>query len=105
MVSSSRPSRACSSFWNLHKRVLTAADSFAESNHRIGSTWTHEDASEMMFDDLVRSNNIDIDEDDVNFIKDLIQGKSRLSAYKKSPEKKFLFDIVANKRNGIDVDK
>ena len=59
----------------------------------------------MMFDDLVRSNNIDIDEDDVNFIKDLIQGKSRLSALKNPPEKKILFEIVANKRNGIDVDK
>ena len=59
----------------------------------------------MMFDDLVRSNNIDIDEDDINFIKDLIQGKPRLSALKNPPEKKFLFEIVANKRNGIDVDK
>ena len=69
------------------------------------SKWSHEDASEMMFDDLVRSNGIDIDEDDINFIKDLIQGKVRLSEHKNPPEKKFLFDIVANKRNGIDVDK
>lgn len=59
----------------------------------------------MMFDDLVRSNSIDIDEDDIGFIKDLIQGKSNLSKHKQPPEKKFLFDIVANKRNGIDVDK
>lgn len=58
-----------------------------------------------MFDDLVRSNGIDIDEDDINFIKDLIQGNVRLSEHKNPPEKKFLFDIVANKRNGIDVDK
>ena len=75
------------------------------SIYRPGSKWSHEDASEMMFDDLVRSNGIDIDEDDINFIKDLIQGNVRLSEHKNPPEKKFLFDIVANKRNGIDVDK
>ncbi|KAL5488449.1 hypothetical protein ACEPAI_6567 [Sanghuangporus weigelae] len=67
--------------------------------------WTHEDASEMMFDDLVKRNNVPIDQDDVNFIKDLIKGTVRHSALKEPPEKKFLFDIVANKRNGIDVDK
>ncbi|KAI5120720.1 hypothetical protein M0805_006427 [Coniferiporia weirii] len=63
--------------------------------------WTHEDASEMMFDDLVRQNEIEIDLDDINFIKDLIKG----TKCRNPPEKKFLFDIVANKRNGIDVDK
>lgn len=59
----------------------------------------------MMFDDLVKSNNIDINQDDVNFVKDLIQGAPKHSAHKDPPEKLFLFDIVANKRNGIDVDK
>ena len=72
---------------------------------RPGKKWSHEDASEMMFDDLVKSNHIDIDQDDVNFIKDLIQGVPRLSVHRRPPEKKFLFDIVANKRNGVDVDK
>ncbi|EJD00742.1 uncharacterized protein FOMMEDRAFT_125131 [Fomitiporia mediterranea MF3/22] len=67
--------------------------------------WTHEDASEMMFDDLVRQNNIPFDEGDVNFVKDLIKGSVCHTAHSKPPEKKFLFDIVANRRNGIDVDK
>lgn len=41
--------------------------------------WTHEDASEMMFDDLVEQNGIQIDQDDINFIKDLIKGEVRHS--------------------------
>lgn len=36
--------------------------------------WTHEDASEMMFDDLVEQNDIQISEEDKNFVKDLIKG-------------------------------
>lgn len=55
----------------------------------------------MMLDALVKDNNIDLTQDRVNFIKDLIRGETRLSRN----EKKFLFEIVANKRNGIDVDK
>ena len=45
-------------------------------------TWTHEDASEMMFDELVKENNVPINQDDVNFIKDLIKGTVRHSARK-----------------------
>lgn len=41
--------------------------------------WTHEDASEMMFDDLVEQNGIQIAQDDINFIKDLIKGEVRHS--------------------------
>ncbi|THV00010.1 HD-domain/PDEase-like protein [Dendrothele bispora CBS 962.96] len=63
--------------------------------------WTHEKGSEMMFDFLVQENNIEIDEHDKNFIKALIAGE-----HDRTPsEKSFLFDIVANKRNGLDVDK
>ncbi|EMD31788.1 hypothetical protein CERSUDRAFT_119364 [Gelatoporia subvermispora B] len=67
-----------------------------------GADWTHEDASEMMFDDLIKQNNLEIDEDDVTFIKALIAGEPKRC---KRPEKPFLFEIVANKRNGLDVDK
>ncbi|OCH87676.1 HD-domain/PDEase-like protein [Obba rivulosa] len=67
-----------------------------------GSTWTHEQASEMMFDDLIEQNNLEIDADDVAFIKALIAGDPRKC---KRREKPFLFEIVANKRNGLDVDK
>lgn len=39
-----------------------------------GRQWKHEDASEMMFDDLVSKNNIDMPENDIRFIKALIAG-------------------------------
>ena len=39
-----------------------------------GSTWKHEDASEMMFDDLVEEYNINLSADEVLFIKALIAG-------------------------------
>ncbi|KAI0317682.1 hypothetical protein OF83DRAFT_1120014 [Amylostereum chailletii] len=63
--------------------------------------WQHEDASEMMFDDMVAKYEIDLEESDVRFIKALIAGDKARCAN----EKPFLFEIVANKRNGIDVDK
>lgn len=67
--------------------------------------WKHEDASEMMLDYLVEDNNIDLQPDEVRFIKDLIQGSKHHTRHQQSPEKDFLFEIIANKRNGIDVDK
>jgi len=39
-----------------------------------GKHWKHEDASAMMFDDLVAKNNIDLPESDILFIKSLIEG-------------------------------
>ncbi|KAH9963277.1 hypothetical protein BC827DRAFT_1194617 [Russula dissimulans] len=63
--------------------------------------WQHEDASEMMFDDMMTQYNLDIPPQDVEFIKALIAGDPARC----SDEKPFLFEIVANKRNGIDVDK
>ncbi|PFH47823.1 hypothetical protein AMATHDRAFT_6386 [Amanita thiersii Skay4041] len=68
-----------------------------------GTKWAHEHASEMMFDYLVTDNDIQIPDDDVRFIKALIAGDPRKCS---SPrEKPFFFDIIANKRNGLDVDK
>lgn len=51
----------------------------SESNyHRSpGTTWKHEDASEMMLDYLVRDNNIELQPDEVDFIKDLISGNKK----------------------------
>jgi len=54
-----------------------------------------------MLDYLVEDNEIDIPETDVAFVKALIAGDSDRCPN----EKKFLFQIVANKLNGIDVDK
>ena len=63
--------------------------------------WSHEDASLMMFEDLINSNGInDVSTSDISFIKQLIVGST--NPYN---ERAFLFDIVANKRNSIDVDK
>ncbi|CAI5972814.1 unnamed protein product [Closterium sp. NIES-65] len=57
-----------------------------------GSDWHHEKRSVELVDRVIDNNNIDIDPDTVATIKD----------YK---EKEFLWDIVANARTGIDVDK
>ncbi|EJT99043.1 HD-domain/PDEase-like protein [Dacryopinax primogenitus] len=66
-----------------------------------GEPWAHEAGSEMMLDYLVEDNQIDVPEKDVTFVKALIAGDSERCPY----EKKFLFQVVANKLNGIDVDK
>ncbi|KAJ7916305.1 hypothetical protein B0H13DRAFT_1998218 [Mycena leptocephala] len=68
-----------------------------------GKKWRHEAGSKMMFRYLLDDNNINtLPEKDVAFILALIDGEpSQCSA----DEKSFLFDIVANKRNGLDVDK
>ncbi|KAF3860556.1 hypothetical protein F7725_000811 [Dissostichus mawsoni] len=81
-------------------------------------TWKHEDASVEMFDHLVRSNRdlwwmmkacgLNLTED-LEFIKEMIkprQLKRKSWPYEGRPEEKsFLYEIVNNKRNGIDVDK
>ncbi|CAB4467412.1 HD-domain/PDEase-like protein [Rhizophagus irregularis] len=67
--------------------------------------WTHEEASIMMFDDLLKEHKeiaYDLDDEDKLFIKDLITGKKPEDTGNRSP---YLFDVVANKRNSIDVDK
>ncbi|KAJ8584183.1 HD-domain/PDEase-like protein [Rhizopogon salebrosus TDB-379] len=65
--------------------------------------WTHEKASEMMFDDMVKEYRLKITPEDVENVKALISGKKeRCKLGKTMP---FLFEIVANDRNGIDVDK
>ncbi|XP_029362785.1 deoxynucleoside triphosphate triphosphohydrolase SAMHD1-like [Echeneis naucrates] len=88
---------------------------------RPGITWKHENASLSMFDYLVDDNNLKpvmeenglVLPEDLDFIKEQIAGPLDTNAaqgqkwqYKGRPEdKSFLYEIVANKRNGIDVDK
>ncbi|KAF6714556.1 Deoxynucleoside triphosphate triphosphohydrolase SAMHD1 [Oryzias melastigma] len=82
--------------------------------------WKHETASLDMFDHLVESNDLKVvmEEyglvlpEDLDFIKEQIAGPQNTQnqgqkwPYKGRPEdKSFLYEIVANKRNGIDVDK
>ncbi|KAM9067541.1 deoxynucleoside triphosphate triphosphohydrolase SAMHD1 isoform 2-T2 [Sarcophilus harrisii] len=83
---------------------------------RPGYDWKHEMGSVKMFEYLVNANGIEnvmkkyglVPEEDICFIKEQIAGplESTEWPYKGRPEEKnFLYEIVANKRNGIDVDK
>ncbi|KAE9405976.1 hypothetical protein BT96DRAFT_915713 [Gymnopus androsaceus JB14] len=67
--------------------------------------WTHEHQSEIMLDVLVAENNVPLPPADVAFVKDLIAGEVKHTKVHSPPEKSFLFEIVANKRNSLDVDK
>ena len=48
---------------------------------RKGKKWKHEDASEMMFDDLIKQNEIQISKQDADFIKALIAGEPNRPGY------------------------
>ncbi|XP_031564010.1 deoxynucleoside triphosphate triphosphohydrolase SAMHD1-like [Actinia tenebrosa] len=82
--------------------------------------WKHEEASVQMFDYLVDSNNLkqefvkyDLDQQDLTFIKELIAGPRGDTPartqdwpyFGREKCKSYLYEIVANKRTGIDVDK
>ncbi|KAK1898998.1 Deoxynucleoside triphosphate triphosphohydrolase SAMHD1 [Dissostichus eleginoides] len=77
-------------------------------------TWKHEDASVEMFDHLVDSNEdlqwmmkaygLNLTKD-LEFIKEMIKPPEAKKKYECRPEKSFLYEIVNNKRTGIDVDK
>uniref|UniRef100_A0A8C3UZ66 Deoxynucleoside triphosphate triphosphohydrolase SAMHD1 n=1 Tax=Catharus ustulatus TaxID=91951 RepID=A0A8C3UZ66_CATUS len=77
--------------------------------------WKHETASVQMFEYLITSNKLEevmksyglVLEEDMLFIKEQIGGPiDETWPYRGRPkEKSFLYEIVANKENGIDVDK
>ncbi|XP_055078778.1 uncharacterized protein LOC117373020 [Periophthalmus magnuspinnatus] len=83
--------------------------------------WKLEKGSAAMFDAIVehlkeKENPFDLetelkklsedsDGDDLTFIKEMINGPEKKGHYKGRPDKHFLYEIVANKRTGIDVDK
>ncbi|XP_012583823.1 PREDICTED: deoxynucleoside triphosphate triphosphohydrolase SAMHD1 [Condylura cristata] len=82
--------------------------------------WKHELGSVKMFEHLVNSNKLKdvmeeyglMPEEDICFITEQIEGprgspdsKSEWPYKGRPKEKSFLYEIVANKRNGIDVDK
>lgn len=76
--------------------------------------WHHETASSQMLDHLLIHNKIDVTDydltqEDINFVHKLIAGLKPNEDWptniNRDKSKRFLFDIVANKRNGIDVDK
>ena len=63
-------------------------------------TFRHEQMSVKIVEYIIQQNNLAYSEAEIKLIQDLIIGNS--NEYK---EKRFLFDIVANSRNSIDVDK
>lgn len=76
----------------------------------------HEHASIGIFDILIDENNLlpafrrcNLNEKDIHFIKELVLGSPEEAPkgfeWVGRGDKTFLYDIVANKRNGIDVDK
>uniref|UniRef100_T1IBN1 HD_domain domain-containing protein n=1 Tax=Rhodnius prolixus TaxID=13249 RepID=T1IBN1_RHOPR len=77
---------------------------------KTGEKYEHENMSIQLFDYLIRENKLNdsfqrygIDEEHRKFIKDLILGKP--AEYKTLKPKSYLFEIVANKQNGLDIDK
>eukprot|EP00667_Euglena_gracilis_P003787 EG_transcript_3799 len=86
--------------------------------HQTGEAskrWHHEENSVLMLRALIESNNIGLGEYglhpeyDLRFVEALIGGLKDNDGWPQDidrpPDKRFLFDIVANKRSGVDVDK
>jgi deoxynucleoside triphosphate triphosphohydrolase SAMHD1 len=63
--------------------------------------WCHEKMSLDLLDVLIDDNTVDIDPDMLRMVKTMITGVPTSEAI----HRRFLYEIVANKRNGIDVDK
>jgi|TARA_B100001142_G_C14328893_1_gene653325 hypothetical protein len=68
---------------------------------RKNPLWNHEVMSANMFEWMVDENHIDIGEDVVKRVRGLITSEDSNAI----TGKRFLWDIVANKRNSVDVDK
>lgn len=65
----------------------------------VGAEWEHEEFSGDIIRYLVDQNNIDIDSEMISLIHSLITGEKR------HMEHQWIYQIVANKTNSIDVDK
>ncbi|KAJ3107883.1 SAM domain and HD [Phlyctochytrium planicorne] len=72
---------------------------------RPGSDWTHEVASNELLEFLIKDNNLPMERGDLEFIQDLIAGEPRGGYTDETRKRRFLYEIVANKRTNIDVDK
>lgn len=79
--------------------ILTSEQNPTHSVNRPELKWTHEQGSIMMLQSLVDENGIEISQEDLKFVMSLIAGEYV------DGEKQFLYQIVANKLNSLDVDK
>ncbi|XP_030496702.2 uncharacterized protein LOC115712545 isoform X1 [Cannabis sativa] len=70
-----------------------------------GNIWSHENMSVKMIEYMVDENNIDIDPETLKRVKDMITCSPKDVLLTSLKPKSFLYDIVANGRTGIDVDK
>ncbi|KAF9587391.1 hypothetical protein IFM89_002031 [Coptis chinensis] len=68
-------------------------------------TWSHENMSVDMIDYIVDEHHIDVDSGILKIAKEMILASSEIEVPQRTGETSFLYDIVANGRNGIDVDK
>ncbi|KAG1707067.1 hypothetical protein DVH05_026263 [Phytophthora capsici] len=68
-------------------------------------TYHHEEMSLRMIEYMVDDNNIDLERDDVRFIQQLIVGAKETHMGNRVDSRGYLYEIVANGRNCIDVDK
>lgn len=65
----------------------------------------HEARSIMLFKHMVETSHIDLDRDQVNAICSMIEGGKPKNSEASSLAPGFLFDVVANSKHGVDVDK
>lgn len=65
-------------------------------------TWEHEEASIMMLRYMIEENNLDFDKQDIRFLENVI-APHKIPSY--DSDRTFLYQIVANYQNSIDVDK
>ncbi|KAB2002574.1 hypothetical protein ERO13_D11G071300v2 [Gossypium hirsutum] len=67
--------------------------------------WAHEQMSADLIDHIVDVHHIDVESEMIKRVKEMVLASSEFALPKSAKEKQFLYDIVANGRNGIDVDK
>lgn len=77
--------------------------SFDAVTKHIDETWTHEYQSGVLLKHLTIENKIPLTQEQINLIISLITGDALPSTTKPVPA--FIFDIIANHRNSLDVDK
>lgn len=81
-------------------KVTRHGDGFRSHPHML-----HEARSIMLFEHMVESNNIDLDRDQIRAVSAIIEGGKPKNPDASSLAPGFIFDVVANSKHGVDVDK